>query len=758
MNLNNNKGQIAIFLAIVFISVLFLCGILIDRARIIGGRANVNIAVEDALRSTMALYNSRLKNDYGIFALSENDDKALEDTVKEYISKNLSIDVNRYYRKKSSDLHKSEDYPIDLESFMDYPIDLYDFRIEELSVAPIYNLTGNDALKKQILEYMKYRAPKELGENILKKLDIIKDAGKMAELYEKKVDIERELEDIDSIQRKIKKNISGTIGDGIFEPSYIEKFNKDGERDNLVNRYVGLIERYASLESAIESGDEEECNDYDMKIMERMKIKKEIQSVFKELTGRYTIEFTDINEEAIANIAKLIKQGKKISTEIKELCKTAEFKLHNTEISDDIEFREAFTEDINNLMKLVPDIQEGQKKIDILKNNISALYTSIDNFNDIQNKVEMEDITGVDVFEIEKNLKDVNSNYSTIEFNYKLHPKTGDQDDPRKGLGQRLKNVLTEVVRNGLDIEEKDIDFSELPSRKKVKDKDFSEEDWKYESSLDRLDKEVDLVNTKTTFPQKALNFIIGAGNTIGENLINLRDDIYINQYIIDCFNSRANNADSSRIDKAGNSGADKADDIKDKYKSCFQAEIEYILHGSELEEINVLKTMGQVVLIRFGINTLQIYTDAIKREQAYSLAAVLAGWWTGGAGIPIIANMIICSWGMGEAMNDLRVLMEGKSIPFFKKYNITFSYEDYLWLFLLMKKTDEKIDRIQDLIELNIRKEKPDFKMGNSHTAIRVEVAVSMKYLFATRPFMPSRVKTSDGRHKIYVLLYEGY
>jgi len=45
-------------------------------------------------------------------------------------------------------------------------LDLYDYKIENVKVQPIYNLSEPEVLRAQILEYMKYRGPKELSEDL----------------------------------------------------------------------------------------------------------------------------------------------------------------------------------------------------------------------------------------------------------------------------------------------------------------------------------------------------------------------------------------------------------------------------------------------------------------------------------------------------------------------------------------------------------------------------------------------------------------
>jgi hypothetical protein len=175
-------------------------------------------------------------------------------------------------------------------------------------------------------------------------------------------------------------------------------------------------------------------------------------------------------------------------------------------------------------------------------------------------------------------------------------------------------------------------------------------------------------------------------------------------------------------------------------------------------------------------LNTLHVYTDTKKKELATITAAVVAGWWTGGAGIPVISNLIMCGWGMGEALIDLQDLLEGEKVPILKskgdwKLDIglpkdgpkadakfSFSYQDYLRLFLLTMDSKKKLGRMEDLIQINLGESIPGFKMETCNTFLRVEAVVSMKYLFPTGSLIPDSYKTTDGRHKFRKLVYEGY
>jgi hypothetical protein len=60
--------------------------------------------------------------------------------------------------------------------------------------------------------------------------------------------------------------------------------------------------------------------------------------------------------------------------------------------------------------------------------------------------------------------------------------------------------------------------------------------------------------------------------------------------------------------------------------------------------------------------------------------------------------------------------------------------YSDYLMLFLTIKSESTKLSRIQDLIQLNMRKisGNSDFRLSEAYTCIRSDVTVSISRIFA--------------------------
>jgi hypothetical protein len=741
--------------------VLAVAGILIDAARIVSGEAHVKRAVSSAARSLLADYCSDLKNQYGIFAINQDSGKNLDSLAKEYVEKNLSIGLK------------------DLEN-----VNLYNFKIESISITPIFNLTENQTVKNQILEYMKYRAPKQLIQNFWEKVSAVKECTGMIQTYKKKLDVDKLLGQIGELQQKLKANISGTIGNEKVQNYYINEFDIDGSRTATIERYGGIIMRQGFLYQELSNISEEiiqikiqigSINDQEniLRLKDELEMLEErsrgIISELEELAGdRNTIEkrlkedltgeYIRSNQQAEEIIAKIAEVGKTAEYEILELEKEAKGNLENHGIQYR-DFKNVIQEDIAELKDILLEGQRAEELKLSIQQNSRYLITALERLDEIS-RLDWSDIKQDkgELWIIKHLTEDFGSYNNNIEYSYSKVMDTISAPDPRQNKDKEVGEALKSEEQEDISIEGAGIDINELPSRKKYN----SENDLAFDGSLEDLSREIDLHNVKGRFADKAFKYIRDIGNSLAEDLKESRDDIYINEYIMDMFNS---------------SVASLNNHSKKNHDRFFNSEIEYILHGHSSEKINKIKTQAQILLMRFGINTLHVYSDNNKRELAKGIGAAVAGWWTAGAGIPIISNLIICAWGMGEAILDLKDLKEGKTVPLYKlkgdwkldiglpldkepksDSRLSFNYHDYMRLFLLLVNTEKKIDRIEDLMELNSRKINSSFRMGRCFTYIKIEADISMNYLFITQAFVPGNKKTEDGRHILRVVLYEGY
>lgn len=842
------KGQISIFLCIILLSVTGLAALLVDISRISAGNALVNKAVRNSARSVLAQYNSRLKEDYGIFALSPEKCKEAEESLKKYLLQNLSARQNNG------------------------TLDLYDFRVEELSVTPVFNLSEDSIFKQQILEYMKYRAPKQLTEGFLDRFGMLGSFSRISEAYSRKVALDKLTGHMDKIQQKLKKNIDGT---GAWDDKYVNSFNSDG---SWAGKYEQIVEMYdkcrslagsaAQVEKDISALNSElnklhdqiknnESGDKNKKTNEKGDAakdikkdeKKEIERQIKEINDKLNVlndrkselyrsisslnssmnsllvtlqrdltePYLAVNSGAAENVRSILAAGEKINSAISELEKylADNFDLSNTYMSD---FLKTTTGDINKIKELLPSGENAQSLLDKLYWNRETLSRLSGQLQTVSGIVSG---TGQGSFEqISTTIYELLKGYDNkISYDYSKPERGNKKDDPRSGRAEAVKQFLEEKVLKDKNFMAAGFGIKELPSVSKLITGNFDKEDEEFlngksdghtqeksfsgvKSFTDSLAAEassktlvagaenkgsaandsssnvdlrnnIDLYNEEGMFQEDVFSSIGTMLSRLSLDAKTLRDNVYINEYIMGVFKNAVPKL------KEGSATVDDVDihGISKKSRNTFyDYEVEYILHGNPSQNANKALTAGQLLLIRFGLDTLHVYTDPRKKELAAATAAALAGWWTGGAGIPVLSNLIMCGWGMGEALIDVRDLYEGRKVPVIKSEGdwkldiglakggrktdpkLAFSYHDYLRLFLMVMDEKNKLGRMEDLIQLNIGNKNAGFKIKNCNTYIRVEAVVSMKYLFATQPFMPAKFKTTDGRHKFRVLVYEGY
>jgi hypothetical protein len=744
-----------------------------------------------------------------------------------------------------------------------------------VDVTPIYNLSENSITKKQILEYMKYRAPTELVEGFIVKLTAMKDVGKMSEAYKQKVKIDKLLGSMDKSQQKLKKNIDG-VGGAIDK--FINGFNSDNSWVSAFNEFNSLTDvllsveaNLGSLEDSISSieqqltnpGDEtdigwagqatgnggSELNDatwyatadnasnntgntassntgntssnnttesqsgasgqpdsreemkqrLDSLKDERRQLNKtrtdtinKLNDLWYKIRNPMTSDYIKANKTALDEISKIMQKGEKARLAIAELEQFLDDSFPDGESAFSKDFNDQLSTELTDVKELILEGQKAAVMMEQISGNIASLEKIVSEMDEIRKNSG----GGLPADGLPQRLIEMIGEYAGIDYDY-TRPEKGDKkDDPRKGKAEEVKKFISEKLLKDVNYEAAGFEKESLPSYTKVITGNFDERDMEfigylpaatgtarggadgasYNSDFGNVDEEADLYDEDSEFQENVFGFISDIGGLVSDQAAALRDNIYINEYIMGTFkNSVPTLANGAEVVKDTNLHGDE----KEKIETFYDCEVEYILHGQASQELNNIMTKGELLLVRFGLNTLHVYTDPAKRTKAATIATTVAGWWTGGAGIPIITNLIMGGWAMGEALIDVRELAEGKSLPIYKMKGdwlldigiasetgpktdrrLYFNHHDYLRLFLLTVGEDTKLSRIEDLIQLNICKARGsnDFRMSDCCTYVRVEAEVSMKYLFITQPFVYREFKTGDGRYIYNVLLYEGY
>lgn len=787
MRSGRQDGAITVFLSIILLIMITLAGVIVDVARINTAKSQIKRALESSISSTLAGYQTSLREKYGVFALNENNGENLEKIIRSYLSKNLMIE------KGYLDESKIGNY-----------VDLYNYNIENIEVNPMFNLAQDTVTRHQICEFMKYRAPKEFAQDFLEKLNALKKAGPTAEVCKRKIEFEKELKKIESIQREIYKNVYGEYEKRILFfwrrqtklGNYVRKLNEE-ECEALVDEYIENVDRYIRLKKKLNDIDDPKKK---KRIKRKIrKAKNKMQQQYNNLVNQIE-EYAKINSNALDNIDKLIEKSKSVSNKLNQ------YERYLSKNTDNIieASKKEFIKEIKKYDKLIPNKQKEKsilndmeekidKNIKLLEKrgmNGSSVLGLIKKIDPKKAKTNIEYIKSVKkdiINEIRVYNNKIEYDYNLVKNRKSEYKKYDLRKNNQEKANKKIK--LNPKEKNGKQILISDKEYSILPSVLKeeasneYKNINFLWNKNDYNETGREATKGIEFhEDEKLGFSESALSYLTDITKKI--DLKNIRDEIYINEYIMGTFKNYV-----SDIDEEFNLRNLKKEDQDTYFK---KSEVEYILNGKRNEKINQTLTDSKLLLIRFGLNSIHTFTCEKKKKVATATATAVAGWYTGGAGIPIIRTLILLGWAMGESVYDLDELKAGREVALYKteddwktdlkagseefknkdinnedkkpslnkKDFINTSYQDYLRFLLLIQDESITINRIQDLIQLNIQKQvgNDDYKLNESNTYIKVEVIASIKYLFLTQNFIPEDIKSLKNRHKFKTVIYQGY
>lgn len=193
---NKTKGSISLFLAIIMLPMMTMAGLVVDGARISTAKTNLSNASDLAMNAALSEYDKILYDVYGIFAVSE-DMEALEKNVTRYFQNTLSNagvleDSDSYTREFINSIFSSfSSDELEFGNIVDTEPKSF-----ELSGVPSSAIANPKVLERQIVEYMKYRGPFNVGKGLLTKLGCIGETSKQSKALENKVEYDKKLETV----------------------------------------------------------------------------------------------------------------------------------------------------------------------------------------------------------------------------------------------------------------------------------------------------------------------------------------------------------------------------------------------------------------------------------------------------------------------------------------------------------------------------------------------------------------------------------
>lgn len=645
------EGSVTVVFTLVFIIILSVVGTILEAARLQSAAMIVSGDGQSALEAVYAGYARELFEDYGIFLLHE---KYLpKGTVEQQMKKYLEEDLQ--------------------ESFL-YKISVGDLVLEGQETA-LQN--GVEAIKKQMLESVKYSEVKQLYNYIAESAGMLEDSSKQAKEVSEALDTDEDEE----LKEEILALMEAVDGIKVKEGTY-------SVATPFVKQFVPAKKEDAKL--AIASAEvladvEEECYFAGSDLED---LEKRINSVESLLVDNGTPKRIKKEKKAIQ---KTMRAGA-------DALKNALEGIHGAQ----------------NTLGKISDFNKRKLKLTGMENRLASLEQILSAWNAVIE--DSENIT-VSEEEYEKFLAAYLSardglkewNVQALCFDYS--GLGAEEDNPLDNLKSLLENSLLQLVigdTKGLSKEK--IVLADTVSAGKKKENSWQKKDYGTSLKKSEIDDADDgVVKQLDAYSEKAGKNKTGLAQ-------NLMEKVLISHYIQIHFGSYV-------------------EEVSDK-ETALQYETEYILCGKSGDMDNLSSTINMISGFRTPLNLVYLLKNKEIRAKAKATATAVLGL----CGLPALVKageyMILLCLAYEESLVDTAALLQGHRVPMAKSaksFHMTyeelftcsskliqkkaksypkgeeglsagFTYEEVLCFFMAAMKTDTLCYRALDLIQENMR------------------------------------------------------
>ncbi len=320
---------------------------------------------------------------------------------------------------------------------------------------------------------------------------------------------------------------------------------------------------------------------------------------------------------------------------------------------------------------------------------------------------------------------------------------------------ERIRKNLQTAKDEGfltIDVSARQIDNQAQIDNMELPKKQISEEEWEDIP----LDNPADAVNSARMVG--ILSFVLPEENELSTQAVNLSN--YVSKRNCPCGSGIGNRKAVTMADRI----------LFDKYilqkADCYTTkdpdgllryQMEYVIGGQSDDVGNLKKTVEKLLFIRQAANMTYLFSDGAKIAEAEALALSL----TAVAAAPEFAEpvkiSILLAWAYAESVYDIRHLLSGGRIPLVKtaqswhfglqemlRFREHLSdeqmknetqqgllYEDYLGILLLETGYRDKVFRMMDLIEMDLRQTvgNQNFRLDACMDYVEAEAQVESRY-----------------------------
>lgn len=649
------KGAISVFLILIFVATYVLTAALVDGGRYRMAKVVAESALDSASQSVLSYYNQMLYDLYGLMAVDAESisEEQIANVLEDYVSKTLmtvEIEDDAYVSTLTQFLLDGEIWSDDgVEYFDDYA---FTVTIGGESAGSSVTLASMDYVEDQIVDYMKYRAPMELAgiDGFLGKLNAITAMEESLNASQTLVDVTKSHRDLFREADALKKDVDSFIREvagfcqtegGSLPENESDFQNRIHEIDSMTAADVPTEEDGVTLEPEEVARRRQEAQDA-LEEEKRTKFREAKNGLINSDLADLFSQAQSLRERAGALLARIDTVYGKYKDYIEQLRA-----LSNG--SD--EYKAVFE----------PEAAAIESQCGEMLRGIIPLLAA----QGLLGKLESEDKAGLQ-----------------SEFDSK-DPGTPDEIiSAASGFFANAQERLTELLE---EIEFFEEHHAEPEDSKKV---DADNVDISSEPEADEeekktdptgFDKPEDLVVAYTQADTSAIEDLLSDLNldtgdngkvdqthlfNAGLNLVKsltlilgegMRDDIYTNEYVMTTFPNIVADRDFDE------GSATKLQSARHKYNAT-NAGVEYILVGKDDAEDNVKGVKARLLGTRTIFNTVAIFTDAAKRNQAAAIASAIPCPLT-----PVLTVVILIGWAVAESAIDVVELMNGEEVPLFK-------------------------------------------------------------------------------------------
>ncbi|KAB3537233.1 hypothetical protein F8154_02760 [Alkaliphilus pronyensis] len=732
---NNQRGAITVFLSIVLLVFIILAGVIVEAARLRVSEFQAKRITRLATNSVLAGYNKDLKEDYGLFALDYQNQDEITTALQYYINNNFKVieGLPNIMGNQFIDSNSSTNY-----------WDIFDYRIETVSVVPEYPLLEDEVIRQQILEFMKLRGPEKVVEVFLDKLLEFNNHKKSIKSFSQKLDIEEELyqlailhDTLEDITDKCNEIMDGYIV--AFTKDYVrlaeDLYEYQKEKESLNRRIDDLLKKSKN------SNDIEIDNQLESLLQRLSRVSNEIRDIKKDISKierqieAEILSFEGLNNEAVSIVDLITAKNEAIKTLIDNF--ENEIKGGENQLNDELK------EDIKEFKKIIQEakVQSIKDSSLININNLMRAQLALEKLTGNRNPSSQKDMILIKekAKEIQLLIEScIKLEFTKVKVEYIDNEGVKVVDDRRRNASKAKEFLLEEkeTIKKTIDADV----FKNLPS--KGENNTYINKEIEFDGNSGK--------GGYTFESYNLLNSLMF--DSFKEDFVNIRDEIYINEYILGMFKSYVSDKESFIKDLRN---------IEKPTKSTFlDYEVEYILYGSDSQAENFNKAKRDILAMRFVFNVLHVYQTPKLVNDATIIAASLSSI-LGGASLPLLKTLILCGWAMSYSIEDVSNLLKGEEVNLIKKTDtIKLNYEDYLRILLLKPGIGKiKLNRVKDLIQLNINKKTGEaLVVDEMFTYMNVNIKYSIKYLFFNLPLFQRLVAANDNRYNYEIQLWYGY